>query len=316
MTKFIIKFFQPLIKYPLLIIIASLIIGIALYVGVDIALGGLVRQNLQDIDILSSQVLSSSGYDSVVLSKTYANIIGLYNERLKQRSLANTLQVLFPKYSPENVLTSAKEALEKADDEEKAKQAILQAEKDIQDFYCYSARFPQSPIEWFKSEDISKGLPESIVENLDNAFDNSHESAIRLKNKKELTFENAQAAFNANKETILLLYLAQVGYDNPEKIDQFSKDMKQTMKSTERLAKRIKNHDLKQQVEELAVSIQLQAGILLDMLDNNMINVSKSLSETIKNRLTPTEAVGQPSVGAAPETKTKSKDKDSKSGVD
>ncbi|MCK4791079.1 MAG: hypothetical protein KAV87_45520, partial [Desulfobacteraceae bacterium] len=51
-----VQFFEPLIKYPFWTVIASVIIGIALYAGVDIVLAEVVRQNTHDIHILSTEM--------------------------------------------------------------------------------------------------------------------------------------------------------------------------------------------------------------------------------------------------------------------
>lgn len=276
--QFIVKFFQPLNKrYRFLTISASLIIGIALYVGIDIGLAEVVRQNSYDMHMLATEQLNELGPGFANESKQYAEIIRRYTEHLEQRNLAPLLRVLYPTYSPKKALASLLPSLEGVEDEEEAKKAIWQAGVTSNQLYKLGKRFPRSPILWFKSEVV----PDQLLTALDNALAESTKLTSKLENDPNR--DAAIAACRANRKAILLLFLARLGYDNKEKIERFLSDVERARDCTLLLAERtVKNKKDQEFLYETARSENRRVKILRAMLDNNMDKVCDLLREAIE----------------------------------
>lgn len=238
----VVKFFEPLRAHPIQMIIASVIIGIALYVGIDIGLAEVVRQNSYDIHMLSTEMLIELGPDYASESERYAEIIKRYTKHLEQRRLATVLRLLYPEYSPKKRLESVLLALEKvAYDEEEARRAIWKAGLASNQLYVHSKRFPQSPFKWFESED----LPVPLLYELDNAFDTFHMQVDKLKNAQTIedAVDGCRVTCSSSRRVILLLFLARLSYDNEEKIERFLTDLKESRDSALFFAEKYKSEE-------------------------------------------------------------------------
>jgi len=281
-TKYpvIVKFFQPLNKkYRFLTISTSVIIGIVLYVLVNIGLAEVVRQNSYDIHMLASEMIIELGPNLTYESKTHAEMIRRYAEHLEQRQFAGILRVLYPKYSPMNSLTSVLSGLEKAvkGKEEEAKKAIWEAGLASDELYERGKMFPESPYKWFKSE----GPEDLLLTDLNMALTESSKLVNKL--EKEQTVEAAIASCRSNRKTILLLFLARLSYDNEEKIKSFQKEVEQARDCTKLLAKEnVKDKEKQEWIYEIARSEDRRVKILEAMLVNDMDKVCQLLREAIE----------------------------------
>ena len=116
-TKFVFhqfksEFFKPLSKkYRFLTINASLIIGLAFYLGIDIVLAEVVRQNSYDMHMLAAEQLNELGPCFISESVRHSEMIKQYTKHLEQRHLAALVRVLFPKYSPKKLRREEKKKL-------------------------------------------------------------------------------------------------------------------------------------------------------------------------------------------------------------
>ena len=275
----IVKFFQPLIKHRFLTFSASIIIGVSLYIGVDIGLAELARQNSYDMQMLASEMLNEYGPSFTEASKEHAELLGQYIEHMEIRQGSSTLRILYPKNSPKKALDSAREALEKATKEEEAKETIWQTGQATNTLYMLGKRFPRSPIEWFKSED----LPDELIRDLSDALSKSHNLAEKL--EKAQTPESALEACQANRKSILLLFLARLGSDKKKirgQIQEFLSDVKRVQEYTTTLAHKKENVENKEQILEWAKSEERRSKILKAMLTNDMDKVSELLREAVE----------------------------------
>ena len=272
------KFFVPLRKYPIRTAISSVLVAIALYVGIDILIAELVRQNTYDIHMLASEMIIELGPDLAYESGQHAEMIKQYNKHLEQRQLAGILRVLYPKYSPEKALASSLSGLEKAakGKEEEAKKAIWQAGLASHRLYRLGKRFPQSPYKWFESE----GLPDWLLIDLDNALDDSSKMVYKL--EKEKTPEVAVESCRANRRAILLIFLARLSYDNEEKIKHFLSDVEKARDCTISLARKEKDKKKQEWLYEVAKSEDRRVQILEAMLANKIDRVCDLLREAIE----------------------------------
>jgi len=272
------KFFRPLKVHPILIVAASVIIGLALYYGVDIKLAEVVRQNSYDMHMLAAEMLSESGpYVNAI--NQHAEMVHLYSERLEERQLAVILQVLYPEFSPERALASASKELEKATKEEEARKAIWQAGMEINQFYAKSRRFPMAPVKWLESED----LPDWLLKDIDDAINESHRRVDMLEN--EQTRESALASCEANRKTILVLFLGRLGSNKEEirgKIQDFLSVAEQAEKYKRIVANKEEYVENKQQILKWAHSEQRRVKIAEAMLENDMERVCHLLTEAIE----------------------------------
>ena len=277
--QIMVKFFQPLTKHPIWTVVASVIIGITLYVGVDIGLAELVRQNSFDIHMLAAEQLNELGPCFIGERREHAEMIKKYTDHLEERQLAPILRLLYPHYSPKKVFASTLSDLEKAENGEEAKKAIWQAGEASNQLYMLGKLFPRSPIEQFKSED----LPDWLVKDVNDGLTRSHELVDELKDSQ--TLEAAVAACRANRKTILLLFLARLGYDNEEKIKSFLSDVERARDCTLLIAKRmVEDKTNKELLYETARSEDRRIKILEVMLakDKDMEKICPLLTEAIK----------------------------------
>jgi len=277
--QIIVKFFDPLTKHPFHTIIASIVIGITSYIGVDIVLAEVVRQNTYELHMLSAELLNELGPCYIGESGRHAEMIKQYTKHLEQRQLAALVRVLYPKYGTKKEFDSVLLSLEKAvkeNDGEKAKEVIWQAGLSINKLYILSKKFPRSPIAWFDSED----LPSWLLTDLNKAFVDSNDVVNKLKNDQ--TREAAIEACIANRKTILLLFLGRLGYDNEEKIKSFLSDVKRSYEYTKDVAEKEENEKVKEEIFEIAISEEHRVKILESMLANDMDKVCDLLREAIE----------------------------------
>lgn len=274
-----VKFFQPLIKHRFLTVSASVIIGIALYVGVDIGLAELVRQNSYDMHMLAAELLTESGPKFTDASIEHSKMLSRYTEHLEERQFALLLRVLYPTYSPKKVLASATQTLKDAANEEAARKAIWKAGAQSNQLYMAGKRFSLSPFAWFESED----LPARLLADVNDAFSMSREMVSRL--EKEQTRANALATCRANRKTVLLLYLGRLASDQARirgDTTEFLDIVTRAHKYTTIVADKQKDEKAKQDILEWAESESRRAKISKAMLVNDMDTVCELLKEAIE----------------------------------
>lgn len=277
------KFFEPFRQHPILVLLG--ILGIALLSCLNIAIGltELVRQNSYPIQMLAAEQIMELGPDYVDESKRYAELIDqYYTEHLEQRDYAAIMRFLCPEYSPKKALASALSDLEKAaknGKEEEAKKVIQQAGLASHNLYKLSKRFPRSPYKWFKSEN----LPDWLLTDLDNAFDEFHKQVNNLENAQtqETAERECRKACRNSRRTLLLLSLAQLGYENEEKkIERFLRDVDRARYLALLFAERYKS---KQKLfSDRARNMNLRANVAEAMLANDMDRASELLREVIE----------------------------------
>lgn len=275
----VVKFFEPLTKHTFWTIAASVIIGIALYVGVDIRLAEVVRQNSFPIHILAAEQLIELGPNHAYESGQHANMINQYIEHLERRDYAAILRILYPEYSPKKALASAFSDLEKAANEEEAKKAIWQAGLASNKLYMRSKRFPRSPIRWFESEVVS----DRLLMVLDNAFDTFHELVDELEKvqNQEAAVEKCKDSCRESRRVLLLLALARLGYDNKEKkIERYIRDVEKSRDLVMLFEEKYKSEQ--KLFSDRAKNMNLRAEVAKAMLDNDMNRASKLLRNVIE----------------------------------
>lgn len=289
-TKFsfrqcILVIFQPLIKHPFQTVSASVIIGLALYVGTDIFLAELIRQNSYGIQMLSIEMLIEHGPEYATEGKKYVEVIDQYYiKHLEQRKLAGILRFLYPSLSPQKILASTKEALEKAaeGDEEEAKEAIRQAGQVINQLFQRSERFPRSPVRWFESEHV----PDWSLTDLDDAFDTFHDQINELENAQTLNVAEDECRISCRygRRALLLLFLARLGYDNEEqKIERFLSDTRKAVDLELNFEETYPTE--KQLFCNWAKNMELRAKVVESMLSDDMDRACMLLRETFERAL-------------------------------
>jgi len=286
------KFFRPLSKkYRFLTISASVIVGVALYIGVDIVLAEVVRQNSYDIHMLASELLTEAGpYKNA--STLHAEMVRQYSQLLESRHLGSVLRVLYPTYSPQKVLASALTGLEKATDNEEAREAIWKAGVQSNQLYLLGNKFPRSPVAWFDTE----YLPQWWLEDLDRALAESGKLVNTLEGDQ--TVENAKAACEANRRTVLLLFPAvRLDPDKEEvirKVREFLGIVKRAQEYTNTVANKEKDVSAKVRILAWVRSEDRRVKILEAMLSNNMDEVCELLREAVEEAFKEKQAPDSP----------------------
>lgn len=270
------QFKEPFKKHPIRTFVVCLIAALVLYAGVNVGLSEVVRQNSFDMYMLAAELLTESGPKFTEESQVHAEMVRLYVNHLDQRELAGVVRLLYPEYDYKRVLASRLQALEKAENNEQARNAIWQAGIQSNRLYSIGSRFSRSPFGWFKSE----ALPDWLLTALEYALAESHEMVNKL--EEERTRVNALAACRANRRAVLRLSLARLGYDNKEKIEQFLSDVKRAYKYTTIVANKKEYAQSKEQILKWADSEARRIKILEAMLDGDMDEVCELLREAIE----------------------------------
>lgn len=288
MRQIIVNFFYPLSKkYRLWTISACIIIGILLYMLVDIGLAEVVRQNSYPIYTLSAELLRELGPEHVRASKDHVELIDQYytkhlEQRYEQRRfLIALLRFLYPTYDTKKELESVLSGLEKAvkeQDDEKAKKAIRKSGLAFNQLYTLSKRFPRSPIQWFESEVVS----DQLLSDVDDAFEKFHNRVDNLKNAQTLkaACDECRNACIDSRRALLLLSLTRLGYNKEEKIERLISDLKQARELAMDFAEKYKSE--KKLFKDRADNIDLRAKIVEAILDKDMNRVCKILDEGIE----------------------------------
>lgn len=274
------KFFVPFgnrAALLLVLLVAALLAG-----WLDITTGAreLVRQNSKPtLLMLASEVKNEAG-PFVRASGKHAQLLRKYVRHMERRPFSLVVRWLYPEYSPRKQLSSIVLALESApNDEEGSKEVINAAGDQLYDFYKTADKFSDRPIVWFKSE----RLPNWLVNDINSALVNSHTMVETL--GSELSVECALGTCEANREAILLLCLARLGYNDEEKIKAFLGDVKQAQKFTAIVANKKGNEQARDQILKWAESEARRVKILQARLAKNMDEVERLLRETIEKSI-------------------------------
>lgn len=284
-VKVVKEFFKPLVKRPLSFFVWPIIIIIVSQLYVATGVGELARNNADDALFLAADAftlgaepISKLGPDFTEENKSHAEMLAIYSDQKEERHLAAILSLLHPDYEKQKKrLIALSSTLKNAPtDKEQAREAIWRAGKELNEFYKDSEKLSAKKIIWFKYERI----PEELVRDLDKAL---AESETRVKELEEnLTVENALAACQANRRTMLLLFLARMGYGSQEKINQFLSITEKTLDCKSKLAEKIEDPEVKQTVLTWRDGEERRVDILNAMLDNDMEKVRNLLKEAIE----------------------------------
>jgi len=259
LTERLEMFFESIRAHPIQIVSSSVIIGIALYVGVSIGLAELNRQNSYKIHMLASEMLIELGPDLAEESRRHAEMVKQYTEHIEEGYLAAILRVLYPTYSPKKALAFALSGLEKAAKEEK--------DEDERKFLYEVAR----------SEDRRVKILEAMLANNMDDVCELLRVAIEGAFEKELLVENAPEACEDNRRTMLLLFLARLSYNsNSQKrfLDSFRRIVETYVKHKEEQT--IKFQEVNPQEALLMIfvgSMQRRLAVLGAMSANDMDKV-------------------------------------------
>lgn len=270
------RFFRPFAKYPIASVIVSVIIGVLLFVCVDIVFAEVVQRNSHGMHMLTPDLVIEHGPSFADESRTHAKMIKFYVDHFEEGFVAAMLRILYPEYSPKKVLASKIEVLENVTAEE-ARESIWEAGLATNHLYLLGNRFPRSPIAWFKSKD----LPPKLLAYLDIALKTSTELVDKL--VKEPNRQAAIEACRVDRKSVLLLSLARnYGYDDEERVRSFLSDVTRSRDCIRELAKG--EEDKKEQafLYSVAESENRRVEILKAMLDNDMDRVGEVLREAIE----------------------------------
>lgn len=272
------KFKGPLEKHLIWKFGISLLIALVLYAVVNIGLSDseVMRHNSMDMHMLATELLAESGPEFVKESKEHAKAIRLYVDHIGKRKRGLLLHLLYPEYNYKTVLSSELQSLEKAATMEEAKAAIWQAGVVSNKLSRMGGKFSRNPFSFFKTE----VLPDWLLTDLEDALAKSHEMVNKL--EKEHNMASALASCRANREAILRLFLARLGYDDQQTIRKFKKDVKRAEKYTRIVVDEEEDEKTKAKILEWAESEARRAKILDVMLANKMDEACDLLREAIE----------------------------------
>jgi hypothetical protein len=129
-------------------------------------------------------------------------------------------------------------------------------------------------------------VPDWLLKKLDNEFDTFHEQIDTLEKAQTLNAarEDCRKACRYSRRTLLLLFLARLGYDNKEqKIERFAGDLTRALNSARHFAKTYASEEdlFCDRVENMG----LRAKVVEALLDNDMDRAHDLLKEMIDRAL-------------------------------
>ncbi len=279
------RFFLPFGKRPasLLVLLAAVVLVGWLHIATGVP--ELIIHNYDealmlaaDALVLATEPTSKIGPDLAEESIDNAEIVRKYVDHLERGYLCHVVRWLYPEQHLKRQLSSLWPTLKKAPrgDEEGARKVLLATGTQIDKFCMRAEEFSSRPLIWFKSE----RLPAELITDLNNALTRSHKQVDIL--VKSPNMENALESCMANRRTMLMLFLARLGYNEKGRINQFLSDARKARDQKRTLAEGMKDVRNKRALLEWANSEQRRINILEAMLANDMDKVRELLRETIE----------------------------------
>lgn len=270
-------YFRPLSTHPIRMGVAFLIVGILLYIGANIGLAEVIRQNSHRMHPLSVEILLELDPSSLGECKRHAKMIRQYTKHLEGNRVGLILRWLYPQYSLDKQMTSSLADLEAAKTGEEAQKAIRKAGMTVLRLYKMGKKFPKSPRAWFNSET----LPKKLLEDINDSLANATQMADNL--EKVQTQETVRVACQINRYTILLLSLGQLGYNDNEKIQQFLSDVKRAHHYTQVLVGKTEDKTkVKEWLDKVVRSEARRIKVLEAMLAGNTDEVCEILKKAVE----------------------------------
>ncbi|MBA7630582.1 hypothetical protein ES703_38105 [subsurface metagenome] len=201
------RFGEPLHRQNLGLFICSVFIIIALlYVGISFAEIG--RDDCDDVSLLACEIICETGPFFQEPIDDHVLMLTNYAKYMEHKHLPGLLLRLLFNHSPEKVLTALSETLSntKGSQEEVAND-IWQAGEEVMLFRLKALKLLPRGISLHEYRKIPEGLSSDIQEALEQS-----RKASRLFDEKP-TMENAVHSCEANRKTMLLLFLARSSYN-------------------------------------------------------------------------------------------------------
>jgi HSP90 family molecular chaperone len=165
-----------------------------------------------------------------------------------------------------------------AKDQDEARKAIIEAGEKLVEFCGELDKFSPRQVVWFKSEK----LPDPLLNDLNKALSVSKELVERF--GEDPTLNNALTLCQANRETMLLLFLYRSGYHEKENIISFRGYVERSHDYYSHLARNMTDDKVERSLMlEWAKSEQYRLYILDALLDNDMDKARGMMWEAIEN---------------------------------
>lgn len=215
---FVRRFSEPGRTQPFSLIICLLIVWILLYVGISFA--EIIRDGSDGVSILACEMLCETGPDFTkpVSDGDILEMLESYSKYLEHERLPDILRALTD--SPAKGLAAASQIVGDIDikgGQEKAANDIWRAGEEIMLGRLKAPKFLPRGIALHEYREA----PEGLVNDVNDALDDSEEAARLFEEKRSL--ENAVESCEANRRTMLLLFLARSSYNRPEVASLFTR---------------------------------------------------------------------------------------------
>ena len=262
------EMFSPLAKHPIWMLCLSAVITVVSYGLVNAALAGLVSQNTEDINLLSTELLFEVGpdYDGPDgAGKEQMEFIATYKNHLERKPFAAILQLLYPDYSFSKALAKVQEELNIEVKGKKAKAGIYRAGLRSHQLYKTGKEFSRSPIltAWFKP----KGSALKLDNELD-AFNGLVDKFVDTQTMEAAWPKCRQVCIDSRKN-FLKLYLGRLNY-NKEKATRFLKDLERARDFAQSCSQKEGYEEKWQKFSDRARNIGIRARALTLMLADDM----------------------------------------------
>lgn len=267
LTERLEKFFESVRTHPIQIVSSSVIVALVLYIGVNIGFAELVRQNSHRMHMLAFDPLTESEPGLIEASREHTKMVQVYVEHMEQRNLGAILGLLYPEYNLKNRINSVWLPLTNAPvDDERVREVKWVAGKQINGFCKRAEKFSRRLIIGF----ISEYTLGKLLRDIDNTLAKSQELVGKF--EKELLIENAPVACEANRKTMLLLFLARSSYNSQKRLFESLREIVETyIKRKEELARIFPEGELQKELLMIfTTSEQRRLKILEAMLESDM----------------------------------------------
>jgi hypothetical protein len=194
---------KPVRESPILLFVCSVFITGGLYIGISSAEIGIVRDNCEDASILACEMICETGPNFPGPADNHVIMLKYYAKYMEQKHLPYILMALYG-HDQEKALEATAQTLKSVEGgQEEIANDILRAGEDVMLSRLNAPKSFLGSINLYKRW---KKAPKELLEDVNKAISQSKEAAKVF--HETPTLDNAVESCEANRKTMLLLFLA------------------------------------------------------------------------------------------------------------
>jgi len=246
------RVFLPFWKRPMCWGVWSLITIVTFILYVQTSIAEVMTHSCMDMRIIGSELRHEVGPNWVESARDQLLTLLTFADEMDNRQLAFVAKRLYPTYDHRKLLTPLMKELNNISTDEEARQKMPDLAKKIADFCDEVDKISNSRIIWYKYDNLSPTLLREVTATLESSsvllLDFKKDVAELLQNPERLTdkrereriMEKARRLCMSQRRTALLLFVARLGYDDKQSMQDFRQDVEEAKDQMTALANKIR----------------------------------------------------------------------------